>query len=83
MEDVVRIAPSNPVHHLWCAYEQWHLGLAAYDQDEYGEAGRLLNESLALGRVMGSPWSIAFSLNFLGAAHVCLLCSKGYSIKDI
>ena len=36
-----------------------HLGLTAYDQGEYGEARRLLSESLTLSRAMGSPWSIA------------------------
>ena len=45
-----------------------HLGLAAYDQGVYGEARRLLSESLALSRAMGSPWSIAYSLNVLGTA---------------
>jgi tetratricopeptide (TPR) repeat protein len=56
-----------------------HLGLAAYDQGAYGEARQLLGESLALSRAMGSPWSIAYSLNVLGTAA----CAQGAEAQQL
>ena len=54
-----------------------HLGLAAYDQGAYGEARRVLGESLTLSRAMGSPWSIAYSLNEWFALEGSLVSAFG------
>ncbi|MBK8903559.1 MAG: tetratricopeptide repeat protein [Anaerolineaceae bacterium] len=46
------------------------LGLSAYYLGEYGEAHRLLSESLAISRDLDNSWAIASSLNMLSLAAV-------------